>query len=451
MLPALVRNPVSVIGMVITTVMATLFAGLLLFDVLGFLVNPYAGLLVYVVVPLAFALGLLLIPIGVWWHRRRRRLDPQAGDWPVVDLGVARVRTIVAAVLGLTIVNLVIVSLGAYGALHHMETAEFCGTTCHVTMEPQWVAYQEAPHARVPCVRCHVGSGAGALVRSKLAGTRQLFQILTNNVPTPVPSPTNLRPARDTCEQCHWPEKLHGDKVKVIREFADDEQNSETATTLQVHVGGGSEKLGIATGIHWHMNVANEIEYIATDDKRDVIPYVRLKDRAGRVKEYVVEGVTPAQLAAGERRTMDCMDCHNRPSHPFAPSAERAVDDSMARGEISVKLPFAKRETVAALKGTYPDQQAASNAIAARLRDFYRANYLEIYKVRGDEVERAVSTAQRLYRRNVFPAMKVGWGTYPNNIGHVAFPGCFRCHDENHKANDGTVIRQECELCHAMP
>jgi hypothetical protein len=147
---------------------------------------------------------------------------------------------------------------------------------------------------------------------------------------------------------------------------------------------------------------------------------------------------------------MDCMDCHNRPSHPFAPSAERAVDEAMAIGEISPKLPFAKRETVAALKDGYPDQQAASDAIAQRLRGFYRSNYKDIYDGRRQEVERAVTSAQRLYNRNVFPSMKVGWGTYPNNIGHMAFPGCFRCHDDSHKAKDGSVIRQDCELCHTI-
>jgi len=147
---------------------------------------------------------------------------------------------------------------------------------------------------------------------------------------------------------------------------------------------------------------------------------------------------------------MDCMDCHNRPSHRFAPSAERAVDESMAIGEISPKLPFAKREAVAALKEPYPDQQVAVDAIANRLRAFYRDSYREVYNTRRPEVERAVAATQRLYQRNVFPSMKVGWGTYPNNIGHNFFNGCFRCHDENHKAKDGTAIKQDCETCHAM-
>jgi hypothetical protein len=217
-----------------------------------------------------------------------------------------------------------------------------------------------------------------------------------------------------------------------------------------VYVGGGSQRSGVATGIHWHMNVANEVEYIAIDDKRQEIGYVRLKDRFGKVKEYFAEGVTREQLDKGERRRMDCMDCHNRPSHPFAPSAERAVDDAMARGEIARSLPFARREAVAALKQTYTDQQVASDAIAQRLRQFYRDNYRAIYDQQRADVERAVRSTQTLFERNVFPSMKVTWGTYPSNIGHVASPGCFRCHDESHKASDGSVIRQDCDLCHTI-
>jgi hypothetical protein len=332
-----------------------------------------------------------------------------------------------------------------------MDSVAFCGQVCHEVMEPEFVAYQDGPHSRVTCVQCHIGPGAPWFVRSKIDGVRQVFAVAMNSHERPIPSPVrSLRPARDVCEQCHWPEKFHGDKVTVIREFAEDEENTEAVTALQVHVGGGSQRLGIATGIHWHMNVANEIEYVATDEQRQEIAYVRLKDRFGNVKEYYADGVSRERIAAGERRRMDCMDCHNRPSHPFATSAERAVDDAMAFGEISRTLPFAKRETVAALKQTYPDQQVALDAIAQQLRSFYRENYRAIYDQRRADVERSVRAAQGLYRRNIFPAMKVGWGTYPNNIGHIAFPGCFRCHDESHKAADGSVIRQDCDLCHTI-
>jgi hypothetical protein len=258
----------------------------------------------------------------------------------------------------------------------------------------------------------------------------------------------NLRPAREVCEQCHWPEKFHGDMIRRVYEYADDEKNTETLTTLQVHVGGGSAKLGIATGIHWHMNVANRIDYITTDDKRQVIPYVRVEDRNGNVREYFAEGVTPEQLATGERRRMDCMDCHNRPSHPMAATAERAIDEAMSLGEIPKTLPFVHREAVKAVKGTYPSQDAAAEQIAASLREFYRTRENAVYMSRRQDVEKAVAAAQAIYRRNVFPEMKVQFGTYLNNIGHMDSPGCFRCHDDSHKTKDGRTIGQECDTCH---
>jgi formate-dependent nitrite reductase cytochrome c552 subunit len=217
---------------------------------------------------------------------------------------------------------------------------------------------------------------------------------------------------------------------------------------MLIHVGGGNDRLGLATGIHWHMSVANEIEYIATDEKRQVIPWVRLKDARGNVREYQVDGFTPEDLAKGERRRMDCIDCHNRPSHPFAASAERAVDRALSVGAMSTTLPFIKREATAVLAATYPSRPAALDTIAAKLREFYRTQYPEVYTAGRQDVERAVNATQELYRRNVFPLMNVTWGTYPNNIGHMDFPGCFRCHDDSHKSKDGKLIRQDCELCH---
>jgi hypothetical protein len=303
----------------------------------------------------------------------------------------------------------------------------------------------------VTCVQCHIGPGAPWFVKSKLSGARQVLAVLANSHRRPIPSPvSDLRPARDTCEQCHWPEKFHGDKVEVRREYAPDEANTETVTTLRIHVGGGSEKLGVASGIHWHMNVANRIEYIATDDKRQTIPWVRLTDRQGRVREFRVPDVSDEALARGERRLMDCMDCHNRPSHPFNPSPERAVDGAIGIGEISRELPFIRREAVAALNDKYESREAAERGIADRLRAFYQKNYPNVLKERGPLVDRAVLVSQVLYRRNVFPRMNVTWGSYPNNIGHMDAPGCFRCHDDNHKSKDGAVIRQECELCHTI-
>ncbi len=445
-LPSTVRNPISLIGAAITTAMAVVFLMLLALEMSGQLKNPYVGLLLFVAVPAVFAFGLLLIPLGTWRQHRRIAAGRAEDDWPVIDLRLPHTRSVIVGVAVLTVVNVLIVSLAAYGTVHHMESAEFCGTTCHTTMEPEWKAYQVHPHSKVACVSCHVGPGAEALVESKIAGTRQLWQLFTNNVPTPVPAPVHtMRPARETCQACHWAEKNHGDKLRVIREYADDEQSTETATTLQLHVGGGRPESGAGSGIHWHMNLDNKIEFIATDRERQNIPWVKFTDRSGNVKEYVIEGTTEQQLSAGERRSMDCMDCHNRPAHTFEPGPERAVDNAIAGGHLPRELPFARREAVAALKDPYPSHDDARRGIDARLRKFYAA------QATGTSVPQMVSAVQEIYGRNVFPAMKVTWATYPNNIGHVFFTGCFRCHDDNHKSRDGSVIKQDCETCHAMP
>ena len=444
---ALVRNPVSLVGAVFVTVSAVVFSILYLIELLGYLENPYAGLLVFIAVPAVFVLGLLLIPIGMIWERRRHGAAPEGAPhaWPRIDLNDPTHRRVTLLVAVATLVNSLILSIASYGAVHYMETPSFCGQTCHQPMEPQFTAYQYGPHARVDCVACHVGTGATYFARAKLTGTRQLLAVMRGNYRKPISSPIRtLRPARDTCEHCHWPDKFHGDQIRIVREYANNEANSETVTTVRVHVGGGSDRRGSATGIHWHMNLANEIEYVALDEQRQKIPYVRLKDAQGNVREYFAAGVTPEQLGRGERRRMDCMDCHSRPSHTFEASAARAVDAAIATGRISRSLPFVRREAVKALGAEYPSWEAARQGLEQALRQFFRGQPA----ADPTSVEQAIASTQEIYRHNVFPSMNVKWGTYTNDLGHMDFPGCFRCHDDSHKAKDGKVIRQDCDLCH---
>lgn len=447
------HSAVSIAGMVLTTISAVVFLVVFFADLFGLHSNPYLGMLFFLVLPGIFIFGLVLIPIGAWIERRRRRsgAKPSELHWPRLDLNKPEHRTATVIVFMLTMANIVIVSLASYKGVEHMDSVEFCGQTCHTVMKPEATAHQDGPHARVTCVQCHIGTGATWFAKSKLSGSRQLLAVTFKTYSRPIPSPVeNLRPARDTCMQCHWPAKFHGDKVNTLVEYADDEKNTESATTLRMHVGGGTARDGGAAGIHWHADEANQIDYVATDGKRQVIPYVRVKDRTGEVREYFAEGVTPDQIAGGERRSMDCMDCHNRPSHQMAASAERAVNAAMARADIPASLPFVHREAVKVLKPAYATDEAAAEAIAKGLRDFYRASYEAIYMSRRQDVEKAVLGAQKVYQRNVFPAMNVQFGTYPNNVGHMDFPGCFRCHDDNHKTKAGKVISQDCNTCHTI-
>jgi hypothetical protein len=453
-LPDIVRNPVSIIGAGITTIAAGLFLFVFLADLFGIHTNPYLGMVFFLIMPGLFVFGLLLIPIGVFYERRRRAKGhaPAVAEWPTLDLTKPHTRRVAAFVFGLTLVNILIVSLAAYRGLEYMDSVSFCGQLCHAVMEPEFVAYQNGPHSRVRCVGCHIGEGASWFVRSKLSGTRQIFAVMFNTYERPVPTPVHdLRPARETCEQCHWPDQFHGDKIEVVREYAEDEANTMTETSLQLHVGGATGATGRSTGIHWHTSQNHLVEYVATDDKRQVIPYVRLTDRsAGTVKEYVVEGTNPGALAGAGRRQMDCVDCHNRPTHVFFMTAERAMNVAMASGDIPADLPYVRREGAAVLKVEYRSRDEAMAEIARTIRAFYQENHAEVASARRADVDRAVAGLQTLYARNVFPAMRVTWGTHLNNRGHMDAPGCFRCHDDLHKTSAGEVIRQDCDLCHAM-
>jgi nitrate/TMAO reductase-like tetraheme cytochrome c subunit len=445
------RNPLTMFGGWLTTVSAALFLVVFFADIFGLPMNPYMGIIAFLVLPGGFVFGLVLIPIGIFLARRRELQAKAAAVlvWPVLDLNRSHTRNIAALLVFLTFVNIIVISLAAFRGVEYMDSPQFCGQVCHTVMQPEFTAYRNGPHARVPCVACHIGPGAPWFVKSKLSGTRQLFAVALNTYPRPIPSPVeNLRPARDTCEQCHWPEKFTGDVVKSLREYGDDEANTPSTTTLRLHIGSGSDVMG-ANGIHWHMSPSTRVTYITTDPKRQTIVWVEVADKSG-VRTFRADGVTDDQLRKGERRQMDCMDCHNRPSHKFDATPERAIDDAMARGLIPQTLPFVRREAVAALKTVYGSQDGAAAGIAAHLTAFFGQQLGAKAGSRKAEVDRTIAVTQAIYARNVFPTMKITWGTYSNNIGHTDSPGCFRCHDDAKKTRDGQVIKQDCELCHTI-
>lgn len=448
------RNTLSIAGAVLTTVSAVLFLTFFALEMLGWTdhSNPYLGIIFFIVLPSIFIVGLLLIPVGGWVERRRRLrgLPPSLRQWPRLDFNHARTRMVLMIVLVLTPVNVLIASLAAYKGVEAMDSVGFCGQVCHEVMQPQFVAYQNGPHSRVKCVACHIGPGADWFVRSKLSGARQVYAVMMNTHSRPIPSPVHdLRPARETCEQCHWPTQFHGDKLETRYEYADDEGNSETVTTLQLRIG-GVDVNGQPRGIHWHVAEQNAIEYIALDRARQQIGYVKLTGPDGQVREYFADGVTEDQLAAGERRQMDCVDCHNRPSHRFASTPDRAINEAIGAGAIPKDLPFIKREALALMTAPYPSREQAAAEIEQRLTAFYRDQHPAIWNTRRDDVSRAVRSLQAVHNRNVFPAMSVTFGSYPNNIGHVDSPGCFRCHDDTHTTKAGAVISQDCETCHVI-
>lgn len=446
------NNWISLAGVVVVTTAAVFWLFLLPFMLRGEIEHPYIGILIFMALPAVFILGLVLIPLGIAYHRRRDRAQGRAPSaFPPINWQNHDFRRLTSFIIATTFVNLVIASQLAYGAVTYMDSTQFCGLTCHKVMSPEYVSHMNSPHARVDCAACHIGAGASWFVRSKLSGTGQVIAVLLNNYPRPISDPVeNLRPARETCEQCHWPQRFTGDKVVVHTAYSQDEQNSAATTVLLMKVGGRAWNGTV--GIHGaHLGENTKIEYIATDEKRQVIPQVIYTDANGKQTVYnsTDTKVTPEQLAKGEHRTMDCVDCHNRPTHTFQ-LPERALDNAMATNNISPSLPFIKKQALAALTAEYPDSATAQRQISDKLDAFYRANYPQIYTKNHQEIASAISAVQDIYGRNIFPDMKVTWGTYVNNLGHMDSPGCFRCHDGSHTSADGRSIPNDCSTCHEL-
>src|SRR5205085_5176927 len=452
--PSLLRNYISFVGAAI--VIAALASVVLLFliETTSNGENPYLGILTYIVFPSILIFGLLVIAIGMMLERRRRRrgAPEQIEAYPKLDLNDPRARHAFFTFLLVTFFFVSASAFGSYRAFEYTESVAFCGTTCHTVMKPEYTAYLAGAHARVACVGCHVGPGAGWYMKSKLSGAYQLYSVTFNKYSRPIKTPVNnLRPAQETCEQCHWPQKFFGTQLKVFDRYGYDEQNTLRQRRMLINVGGGSPSAGPVKGIHWHMNIGNEVTYISTDEHRQVIPWVRIKDRQGNVTEYYdrTRPLSAEQIATGNKRRMDCVDCHNRPAHVYLPP-DVAVDQAFVAGRLDPALPFLKKQAVEVLSKQYSTSGEALFAIEKNVNDFYRTNYAEAFSQKQDSIKGAIAEIQRIFRTYFFPEMKTDWQTHPNNIGHLYFAGCFRCHDGEHVSNTGKVISNNCTICHTV-
>jgi len=451
------RNLISFAGLLSAFVSAALIITILAIDFLGFHINPYIGILVYLILPLFLVGGMALIPIGLAMERRRQLLQkglPKEQALPrlVIDLNRPGLRKKILWLAAITTVFLSVLSTATYKAVEFMDSVTFCGKVCHEVMEPELVSHSQSPHSRVACVSCHIGPGAPWFVKSKISGVRQIFAVTFNTYSKPIPTPVkDLRPARETCEQCHWPQKFHGEQLRVVTKYSEDEKNTPIKTVLLLRTGGGDKKTGIAEGIHWHMNIANEITYIATDAERQNIPWVRMKDPWGNVTEYKTDEFNPPpdSLAKLPVRTMDCVDCHNRPTHIYR-MPEEAVDEALLARQMNPKLPFLKKVSVELLKKEYPGKPAALRQIQSGLADYYKQNHPALAVAWEQDIQRAGEKLAEIYGNNVFPKLNITWGTYKNNIGHQNSLGCWRCHDDSHTSKEGKTIRQDCDQCHSL-
>ncbi|MCP4583583.1 MAG: cytochrome C [candidate division Zixibacteria bacterium] len=454
-LPRLAYNVTSTIGTTIASIMLILIIILFITHSLVDIPNPYIGIFLYMVLPPVLVFGLLLIPIGMFreWRRLKRGGEAAYPKWPYIDFGKSSHRNAAIIFSIGTGIFVTLSSIGTYQAYHFTESVEFCGTTCHDVMHPEYIAYQKSPHARVPCAACHVGSGAGWYTKSKLSGMYQVYAVLADEYPKPIPTPIqSLRPAQETCEQCHWPERFYGAQQRQFNHYMYDENNTSWPINMLIKTGGGNPKTGQTAGIHWHMNINMQIEYIARDESRQVIPWVKITDRlTGRTTTYQNsdDPLSAEEIDSGTLRVMDCMDCHNRPSHIFN-SPDYAIDLAILTGKIDPEIPDIKRIAVEVISENYESTSLGLLEIANTITEYYRNEYPELYKQKRVQIDDAILATKEAFSNNIFPEMKVLWSEYPENIGHFTDIGCMRCHSGNHESEEGLRISTDCNTCHII-
>lgn len=455
-LPESTKNWTSIIGATITVI--TFFMIIFLFTISTLLNRggSYIGIIIYIVLPAFLIAGLMLIPIGMFFQKKKSEKftdSKESKPLPYVDLNNPKHRNATIVFIIGTLIYFFLSALGSYEAFHYSESVEFCGTTCHNVMIPEYTAYQNSPHARVKCTECHVGEGVDWYVRSKLSGLRQVYKVLIDDVPKPIETPIhNLRPARDICEKCHWPQKFYSRSLRMQRHYLRDEENSEWDINLEMKVGPKFSAKGLEEGIHWHINPNVKIEYISTGDKRQVIPWVKYTNLESG-KEIIFESeedkIEAEEFKSFEVREVDCIDCHNRPSHNYQPP-EFFINNAITAGLISKDLPEIKSLGVEVCSEVYDSTSIAMREIKRRVTEFYAENYPEIIEEKSEILDSSIVQLQKSFSQNIFPEMSVRWDKYPINIGHIKSNGCFRCHDDNHFSEDGKVISKDCNICHLI-
>jgi hypothetical protein len=455
-LPSSIKNWISISGAVLAIFNLGTILSLIILNLFFNFGGTYIGLFIYILLPAFMVTGLLLIPIGMRINRVKARKAERQGkpqNWPLIDFNNVATRNASIIFIFGTVFLLIISSIGSYEAFHYTESVEFCGKLCHQVMEPEYTTYHGSSHERVACVECHVGAGASWYVKSKLSGLYQVYSVLAKKYPTPIPTPiANLRPARETCEKCHWPEKFYDSKLKIENSFLADDSNTERIIHLQMKTSSQMTSTGMQSGIHQHISPDVRIEYKTLSANRQVIPWVRYTNIRTGVSEVFTDSenqLSQAKLDSLETRVMDCLDCHNRPSHNYR-SPQNFVDQSLSEGRMSKSLPGIKQIAMKILYKDYSTKDSAFLAIRNQVTEFYKTSNPALLTEKKSDIEAAIVEIQSGYSKNIFPFMKSSWKAYPNNIGHMESDGCFRCHNDRHATESGKVISKDCNLCHSI-
>jgi hypothetical protein len=426
-------NWISAVGTSLTTLAFLAMVTGYVLNSLGAWTSPYQGLIILALLAV-FVLGLVLIPVGLVVFRKTLRERLRTRE--------LKASQILFWLGGLTLVNFAVVGVAGSRGAHHMGSVQFCGTACHQVMQPEYDTYFTSSHAGIECVACHVGPGATWYLKSKLNGARQAWMTLTGTWSAPIETPVHdLRSADETCGECHSPSRYVPERLSVRHHFGDDGTRSTDTLLLKV---GGQEPDGTAEGIHWHAHPGTEVTYVHTDEDRMEIPWVQVRRSDGSLSTFTAEGVDPAAPPAGTLRRMDCIDCHNRPTHQFH-GLDEAVDRSLASGALDAALPSIVPASKSVLQAKHA-RASAGESIREGLARFYADAALDPAPSAAD-LDAAGRVLTDVWLRNVYPERGVDWGTYPSLAGHA---GCLRCHDGEHADPSGEVITFDCDACHTV-
>jgi len=451
------RSKISVLGGIIACILFPVLIVSILVDIQGAVQNPYFGFLIYVVLGPLFLMGLVLMLAGIYLSKGKENIGLFTFEYIEEQLSrpgrYSRIRRHILLTVSLTIITVFFVSMIATTGFKYTESNDFCGQFCHQVMEPAYTSYQNSPHSRIPCVECHIGQSSEWLTKSKFSGAKQLLAVAFDSYPRPIKPPIKtLRPERQTCEECHRPEMFHGDKLYIKDRFLPDEKNTHVQTVLLMKIGSGGYEGRKAQGIHWHISEKHQVSYRHIDAAQEDIVEVWLKDGGQKTHFYkstYSEGELESFTSFGTVRQMDCMDCHNRPTHVFR-SADEALDEKIAIGLISRDIPFIKRQAHEAISHDYDTIENALIGISKTVTMWYKNNYPDFFAQNKSLIYDAISGIQRAYQENIFPEMNVHWETYKDFIGHKDGTGCFRCHDGKHATAEGELVSHDCESCHII-
>lgn len=200
------------------------------------------------------------------------------------------------------------------------------------------------------------------------------------------------------------------------------------------------------------MDPANEVRYRHLDRERLEIVEVVQATPDSEIR-YFMDGAE-ADTAAGEWRTMDCLDCHNRPTHVYE-LPHRAVDVAMTVGTLDPGIPWLRRETERVLREVEPNDDT-TGTIRSALLAIYTEEHPEDLAILEASLGPVVATLTGLAERNLWPDMRITWGTYRSNLSHFDADGefdeggCFRCHNDELESAEGRTIEQGCEVCHTL-